>query len=83
MNETEKKKLDDDFLEEIYGGREMGATEAEVVRKKKSYYKAKLNLGHITQSEYWEIMSQMDFYELYIAMVDNNDYHEYFNLCTD
>lgn len=80
---ADEKVLDERLLSEIAGGRELSGYEADVLRKKRGYYKVKLNMGAITQHEYWEIMEQMNYYETCMRMVDNNRDDEIFTLSID
>ena len=98
MNEIDEKKLEEEFtpeeladekvlderlLSEIAGGRDLSGFEAEVLWKKKSYYKAKFNLGHISQQEYWRISDQIMYYEKCMQMVSNDRSDEIFTLSID
>ena len=80
---ADEKVLDERLLSEVAGGRELSGYEADVLRKKRGYYKVKLNMGAITQHEYWEIMNQMNYYEACMRMVDNDRDDEIFTLSID
>ena len=80
---ADEKVLDERLLSEIAGGRDLSAFEAEVLWKKKSYYKAKFNLGHISQQEYWRIEDQIMYYEKCMQMVSNDRTDEIFTLSID
>ncbi len=77
MNEKEKKILNDEFLEEVAGGRAFTYEEKQAMLQFNNYLNDRLKSGDLSGEEKNYIVKQIRFYSLYMGMLDMDDTHSY------
>ena len=77
MNEKEKKILNDEFLEEVAGGRAFTYEEKQAMVQFNYYFNDRLKCGDLSEDEKNYIVKQIRFYSLYMGMLDMDDTHSY------
>ena len=77
MNEKEKKILNDEFLEEVAGGRTFTYEEKQAMLQFNNYSNDRLKSGDLSGEEKNYIVKQIRFYSLYMGMLDMDDTHSY------
>ena len=77
MNEKEKRILNDEFLEEVAGGRAFTYEEKQAMLQLSNYLNDRLKSGDLSGEEKNYIVKQIRFYSLYMGMLDMDDTHSY------
>ena len=77
MNEKEKKILNDEFLEEVAGGRTFTYEEKQAMVQFNYYFNDRLKSGDLSGEEKNYIVKQIRFYSLYMGLLDRDDTHSY------